>query len=80
VGLLGPIAQSDEHDPPGLIGEFVPCVAAMVDEIVVGLEDPVGELSRMNGQTFSTGLQIPAHCGQSFRRIADSIPVIADSF
>jgi hypothetical protein len=26
------------------------------------------------------GLQIPAHRGQSFRRIADSIPVIADSF
>jgi hypothetical protein len=25
-------------------------------------------------------LQIPVHCGQSFRRIADSIPVIADSF
>jgi hypothetical protein len=25
-------------------------------------------------------VQIPAHRGQSFRRIADSIPVIADSF
>ena len=25
-------------------------------------------------------VQIPVHCGQSFRRIADSIPVIADSF
>jgi len=25
-------------------------------------------------------LQIPVHRGQSFRRIADSIPVIADSF
>ena len=25
-------------------------------------------------------LQIPAHCGQPFRRIADSVPVIADSF
>jgi Tripartite tricarboxylate transporter family receptor len=25
-------------------------------------------------------MQIPAHRGQSFRRIADSIPVIADSF
>jgi hypothetical protein len=30
----------------------------------------------------STGcqLQIPVHRGQSFRRIADSVPVIADSF
>jgi hypothetical protein len=27
-----------------------------------------------------TRLQIPAHRGQSFRRIADSNPVIADSF
>ena len=26
------------------------------------------------------GMQIPAHRGQSFRRLADSIPVIADSF
>ena len=25
-------------------------------------------------------LQIPIHRGQSFRRIADSVPVIADSF
>ena len=25
-------------------------------------------------------VQIPAHCGQPFRRIADSVPVIADSF
>jgi hypothetical protein len=25
-------------------------------------------------------LQIPAHRGQPFRRIADSVPVIADSF
>jgi hypothetical protein len=25
-------------------------------------------------------VQIPAHRGQSFRRIADSIPVIVDSF
>jgi hypothetical protein len=25
-------------------------------------------------------MQIPAHCGQPFRRIADSVPVIADSF
>jgi hypothetical protein len=24
-------------------------------------------------------LQIPAHCGHRFRRIADSVPVIADS-
>ncbi|HXZ15514.1 MAG TPA: hypothetical protein VEH77_06020, partial [Roseiarcus sp.] len=28
---------------------------------------------------FAWGVQIPAHCGQSFRRIADSVPVIADS-
>ena len=31
-------------------------------------------------QCTSTLLQIPIHRGQSFRRIADSVPVIADSF
>jgi hypothetical protein len=38
-----PLAQSDGHDPPGLIDELVPSLAAMVDEIVVGFEDAVGE-------------------------------------
>jgi hypothetical protein len=28
----------------------------------------------------TANLQIPVHRGQSFRRIADSVPVIADSF
>lgn len=36
-----PLAQSDGHDAPGLIDEFVPSVAAVVDDILVGLEDPV---------------------------------------
>ena len=40
---MRPIAQSDGHDPPGLIDELVPSVAAMIDEIVVGFEDAVGE-------------------------------------
>jgi hypothetical protein len=29
---------------------------------------------------YSISVQIPVHRGQSFRSIADSIPVIADSF
>jgi len=29
---------------------------------------------------YALNLQIPVHRGQSFRRIADSVPVIADSF
>ena len=37
------MAQSDGHNPPGLIGEFVPSITAMVDEIVVGFEDAIGE-------------------------------------
>ena len=40
---MGPIAQPDGHDPPGLIGELVPSITAMVDEIVVGFEDAIGE-------------------------------------
>ena len=40
---MGPIAQPDGHDPPGLIDELVPSLTAMIDEIVVGFEDAVGE-------------------------------------
>ena len=40
---MGPLAQSDGHDPPGLLDELVPSVAAVVDDIVVGFEDAVGE-------------------------------------
>ena len=40
---MSPMAQPDGHDPPGLIGELVPSIAAMVDEIVVGFEDATGE-------------------------------------
>jgi len=36
-----PLAQSDGHDLPGLIEELVPCLAAVVDEIVIGFEDTV---------------------------------------
>ncbi len=38
---MGPIAASDGHDVPRLIDELVPCLAAMVDDVVVGCEDPV---------------------------------------
>jgi hypothetical protein len=38
-----PLAQSDGHYAPGLIDELVPRRTAMVDEIVVGFEDAVGE-------------------------------------
>jgi aryl-alcohol dehydrogenase-like predicted oxidoreductase len=54
------------------------------------LQDALGLLARLKAEgkireygiasTPSTMLQIPAHRGQSFRRIADSNPVIADSF
>ena len=37
------MAQSDGHDSPGLIDEIVPSLAAVVDEIVVGFKDAVGE-------------------------------------
>jgi hypothetical protein len=40
---MSPITHSDGHDPPGLIDEFVPRVAAVIDDIVVGFEHPVGE-------------------------------------
>jgi hypothetical protein len=40
---MGPIAQSDGHDAPGLIDEAVPVLAAVGDDIVVVLEHAVGE-------------------------------------
>ena len=40
---MSPLSQSDGHDAPGLIGELVPSLAAIVDEIVVGFEDAVRE-------------------------------------
>src|SRR5256885_7856707 len=40
---MGPLAQSDGHDAPRLVDELVPCRTTMVDEIVVGFEDAVGE-------------------------------------
>jgi hypothetical protein len=36
-----PIAESNGHDLPWLIDEGVPGVAAMIDDIVEGFEDPV---------------------------------------
>jgi hypothetical protein len=37
------LVQSGGHNAPGLIDELVPCLAAMVDEIVIGVEDTVRE-------------------------------------
>ena len=38
---MGPLAQSNGHNAPGLIDELVPRLAAMIDEIFVGFEDMV---------------------------------------
>src|SRR6266496_2937898 len=38
-----PIAQADRHDGPRLVDEVVPGVAAVIDDVVVGLEHAVGE-------------------------------------
>ena len=40
---MSPLAQSDGHDAPWLIDELVPGRTAVVDEIVVGFEDAIGE-------------------------------------
>ena len=40
---MRPLAQSERHDAPGLIDELVPGLAAVIDEIVIGFEDAVGE-------------------------------------
>jgi hypothetical protein len=40
---VSPVAHSDGGDGFGLCGEFVPCVANGVDDVVEGFEDAVGE-------------------------------------
>ena len=34
-----PVASRDGHDLPGLVGECVPSVAAVVDDIIEGFEE-----------------------------------------
>jgi hypothetical protein len=36
------VSQTDGHDAPWLIDEFVPRLAALVDNVVVGFEDAIG--------------------------------------
>ena len=38
-----PLTQTNGHDFPGLIDEFVPGEAAMIDDIVMRFKDAVGE-------------------------------------
>ncbi len=40
---MRPVAETDGDDFPGLIDEFVPGGAAVIEDVVVGLEDAVGE-------------------------------------
>jgi len=40
---MGPIAHADGHDGPGSIDELVPCLTAVVDDVVIGCEDSVRE-------------------------------------
>jgi hypothetical protein len=40
---MSPFAQANRHDDPGLGDEFVPGVAAVVDDGTVAREHPVGE-------------------------------------
>jgi hypothetical protein len=39
---MRPVAQSDGHDAPWLVDKFVPSLATVVDNIVVGFEYSVG--------------------------------------
>ncbi len=41
---MGPLAQSDGHDFPRLVDQAVPSLAGGIENILVGLEDAVGEV------------------------------------
>jgi hypothetical protein len=38
-----PLAQTEGHDAAGLVDELVPGVTAMIEQVIVGAEDSVGE-------------------------------------
>ena len=40
---MGPFAQSDRHDAPWLFDEAVPSKAAVIEDVLIGFEDAVGE-------------------------------------
>ena len=40
---MRPVAHSDGYDVPWLVDELVPSVAAVIDDVVVGVEDAVGQ-------------------------------------
>jgi len=40
---VSPLAQSEGRNPPGPVDELVPGVATVIDKVVVGFEDAVGE-------------------------------------
>lgn len=42
--LEGPGAKSDGHEPPRFVDELVPGLEGDLDDVLVGLEDAVGEV------------------------------------
>lgn len=38
---IGPVSQADGHDAPRFVDEAVPCVTAMIDDVVMDFEDAV---------------------------------------
>src|SRR5918998_5195918 len=40
---MSPVAQADGHDMPGLAGEPIPGITAVIDDVLEGGEDPVRE-------------------------------------
>jgi hypothetical protein len=40
---MRPVAQANGHDHPWLIDQLVPGVARVVEDVAIGLEDPVGQ-------------------------------------
>jgi hypothetical protein len=61
------------------IGRFLSKTEPTHADRLFVLSEALADLS-IGARPLILRLQIPVHRGQSFRRIADSIPVIADSF
>ena len=66
---MSPVSQSDGHDEPRLIRELVPRRAAVIEDVAVGGEDPVGDpvLAQELPDVSRTGFNSGALAGSGMR-------------
>src|SRR3954465_9407909 len=76
---MGPVSQANGHDEPGPIGELVPCVAAVIEDVAVGREDAVGDpvLAHVLPDVLHRVLNSGALAGSGMRVMVASAPIVS---